>query len=77
MSLSSCFQRLRSVKLFIEQPADFAHGRSQVGLHDGIGHEGGGDGLASEPTTVEAVDRFAGVRDGVELDEDVALCMMS
>lgn len=71
------FSTLRSVRLFDEQPADFAHKRLQVSLHDGVGHEGGGDGLASEPASVEAVDGLASVRDGVELDEDIALRFIS
>lgn len=44
-----------------------------MGLHDGVGHEGGRDGHASEPTAVEAIDGLARVVDVVEFDVDVTL----
>ena len=44
-----------------------------MSLHDGVGHEGGRDGLAAEPTAVETIDSLASISDGVKLDEDIAL----
>lgn len=46
-----------------------------MGLHDGIGYEGGRHFSATEPSSVETLHSFLSAFDSIKLDVDLALSM--